>query len=686
MKIFFKIFAGLIVVLILAVVGFVYSFDANNYKEELTEIAESIVGRPITIAGDINISLYPWIGIKIDKVTIDNPVGFSKKTFATIGQFDVRIKITPLIQKRLDIEKLVMHRLAVDFEKNAAGVSNWSDITGSSESEGVEAEFGLAGLDIGGIELANSKLSWLDIKTGKRFKISTMKLSTKAVIEGQPLPVSMTAYIESNQPEWQASVNAKTKLEFNGDSVVFNANDLKLVVKALLPSSSVGNVSFVMQTDSEINLETKAAKLTKTRFSVLGLVMSGTFDVENIFSVPVIQGPVKVRTFEAQTLAKHFKITIPEMDNAQSLKKISLTTAFKTDFNAVYMDDIVAKVDESSVSGYLHITGMDKPVVRYDLKVDKIKWADYRSAESDASKDEMPLPLDLIRVTDLEGKVNIDIVTADEIKLTKVHATSRIKNGIVKVNPITLLVNESDVKAAMQLDARKKPKGMLVAKVKNVDANASINPLLKTIMGENALIIEGIVNADASIKTSGSNIAALKKLAKGKIKINMDKTIIQGIDLSHASRLAAADYANKNKFITRPSFVTKYEPGRKTEFKSLHATLDVSRGKLINNDLLLVSDAATITGSGSIDFTNEKLDYRPVIDMHIKNTVDMRDKFRDHPMEYHAHGVFKNLSNEFDVEKYELLLGRVLVQEGKRRRNIQRKNKSGNEWNNVLSK
>ena len=124
MKTFLKVFAGMIVLFVIAIAGFIYTFDANKYKEEIAELVESVSDRPVSIAGDMDISLYPWIGIKINDVTIENADGFSNKTFATIGQFDVKIKMLPLLQKRLDIDKLVLHRLVLELETNAAGEKN----------------------------------------------------------------------------------------------------------------------------------------------------------------------------------------------------------------------------------------------------------------------------------------------------------------------------------------------------------------------------------------------------------------------------------------------------------------------------------------------------------------------------------------------------------------------------------
>jgi AsmA protein len=683
MKTFLKVFAGLLVLLVIAVGVFLYTFNANDYKEELAEFAENIAGRPISISGNIDISIYPWIGIKVDNVSIENPPGFSNKTFASIGQLDIKIEIKPLLQKRLNIEKLVLHDLAVNFEKNTWGASNWSDLTATSGSAEVESKFGLDGLAIGGVEVTDANLSWLDVNTGKQFNISKMKLVTEAVIKGQPLPITLNAYVKSNQPKWQGKVLVKTRLEFNEDSPVLNAKKLKLVVKAALPSTTLKKVSIAMIADGQVNVQTQKAKLSKARLSVLGLLMTGELDIENVFSKPVIHGPLKVKSFKAQTLAKHLKITPPQMANAQSLKNISLTTLFKTDFDSVHLDNISAKIDETRINGFLHVTGIDRPVVRYNLDVDKIGLHNYRTTGSESDHDEILLPVDFIRTSDLEGTFDIETVTVDDVELTDFHITSNIKNGTLTASPISMLAGESGINATVQLDATEIPQAVFTVTVDNVDANDSINPLLKTIIGDESLRLEGIVNADANLQASGSSLTALNNSMKGTIKVNMDRTIVQGIDIEHASRSVVADYANKNNFKTRATYVPEYKADHKTEFNSLSATFNASNGKLLNNDLLLVSEKVNLNGSGSIDFSNRKLDYFPVIDLNVKDRLDIRDKLRDHPMEYHAHGAFENLSTEFNLDKYELRLGRLLIQDAKARRIRKEKEKSKNSWQRV---
>ena len=679
-----KILAGLVLLLVIAVGVFLYTFDANNYKQQITELAGAMTGRPISIAGDMDISVYPWIGIKVNDVTIENNAGFSNQTFATIGQLDVSMKIMPLLDKRLDIDKLVLHHLVVNFETNTAGDNNWSDFSGVSDSSEVESQFGLAGLAVGRIDLKQSSMTWLDANTGKQFKISKMSLGTKAISKGQPLPIELKALVESSQPEWVAAVSAKTTLEFNQDSAVFDAKGLKLSAKALLPATEMGKLTVAMVTDGTVDLQTQSAKLTNTKLGMLGMVIAGTFDVEHLFSVPVIQGPVKVKTFEAAQLARHLKVEIPQLNNPQSLKKIQVTGNFKTDFNSAKLDDISAVVDQSRVKGFVHVAGLARPVVRYELQADQLNLDDYLPASTES--DDALLPLDFIRAAALDGVLDIETVVLGGVETTGFQITSNIENGIVNVNPVNMLVHGGEVSAAMRMDARETPVLSVTAEVRQVDADGSLNPLLQNMIGDQAPVLAGVVDADVNLSASGFSLPALQRSAKGSVKLEMGAGTIEGIDFNHESQSVVVDYAERNDFRVSRTFNEEYVPDSITEFKSLEANFKISKGRLVNDDLLMVSDMVNVNGSGVIDFINGKLDYRPEIDMHVGNTGNIRDKLRDHPMTYHAQGSFGEVKVDFDVARYDLHLGRLMIQEAKAHKNRRINSEKQHSWHNALSK
>ena len=169
-----------------------------------------------------------------------------------------------------------------------------------------EPVFGFGGFSVGAIELKDSNLTWSDVSSGKQYKVLKIGVVASAVDSGQPLPVEIKAYIKSRQPEWQAGINVKSKLEFNNSAAVFRANDLKLIVKTLLPDTSIGKASMVMAADSTIDLQASSIRLDKARIAALGLNMSGSFEISNMFTEPVIQGPLVVGAFDAAELAETY--------------------------------------------------------------------------------------------------------------------------------------------------------------------------------------------------------------------------------------------------------------------------------------------------------------------------------------------------------------------------------------------
>jgi hypothetical protein len=511
-----------------------------------------------------------------------------------------------------------------------------------------------------------------------------MSLATEAIIKGQPLPLEFKALVESTQPDWVAAVNAKTELVFSLDSALVDARGLKLSAKALLPDAEMGKLNVAMVSDSTIDLQTQSAKLMNARLGLLGLVMAGSFDVDNLFSVPVIRGPVKVKTFEGTKLAEHLKLELPQLSNPQSLKAISLTATLQTDFDSIHLDDIAAVVDQSQVNGFVHIAGVAQPVIEYELRADRVNLDDYAPVAG-AAREHSVIPLDFVRNARLDGVLAVDSAVVGGVDVDGLRITSNIEDGIFGANPVTMRVHDGEVSAALRFDARETPALSITAEVRQVDADGSLNPLLGNIIGDPAPVISGLVDADINLSASGFSIPALKRSAKGTIELNMPGGSIKGIDFNHISQSVVADYAERNDFRVSRTFNDEYVPDSVTKFDSVSGSFRILKGRLVNNDLLMVSKDVNVNGSGSIDFVNRKLDFRPEIDMHAKKTGNIRDKLRDHPMMYHAHGTFGNVRCDFDVARYDLHLGRLMIQEAKAHRNRRINSQSEDNWQNALS-
>ena len=668
MKRILKILLGLILLIVLGLGAFLYAFDANDYKQEITDLAQMVTGRSISINGNIDISVYPWIGLKVDNVVVNNNQGFSQTKFASIDQFDIKIKILPLLSKKIEIDELVMTRLNMALEKNAEGKNNWSDFIMTSDAGVVGSKYGLTSFMVQGVELVDANIIWKDTASGKQFDILALNLSTEAIINGQPLPVNIKTRIKSNQPVWQAAVVVKSQLVFKDEYPGFNAKGMQLAANAVFPSGNLKKVSFSMVVDSDVNLDAHTASLKNARIKTLGLMMGGDFNVENIFSVPVIRGPLKVETFEAAVLMKNFDVELPKMKNANSLKAIEFSSSFQTNFTSIYFDKIDAQVDGKKVDGFIRIDGGDKTQIRYTFNVDKIELNDYMPRNEGDEDRRWSLPVEFIRSVDLEGKIDVASVSASDVELKAFNITSSIKDGVLTLNPVRAKVDDSSLSSALQINAQTDPVGKLLFKAQNINTNDSINPWLNSVLGEDVIKIDGIAELDMDLKLKGIDYKSMKNTAQGLVKLNIGKMTMHGVDLDHASRSVVVNFANKNNFRTRASYVSEINLDKGEEFDSLAGTFNLSYGKLTTKDLLLKSRLADIQLTGNIDLLKEVLGYKITLDMHVENPSDIRDKLRDHPMEYNARGTYRRVACDFDYTRYDHLVSRMLTIEAKARR------------------
>ena len=125
---FIKYFFILLALVLLALLVFAVTFDANNYKPQIIEQVEKATGRTFSIDGDINLSLFPWIGLKVENVALGNEKGFKAKTFAAIKQLDVKINVLPLLKKEVEVNTIRLHGLDVSLEVAQDKTNNWSSL------------------------------------------------------------------------------------------------------------------------------------------------------------------------------------------------------------------------------------------------------------------------------------------------------------------------------------------------------------------------------------------------------------------------------------------------------------------------------------------------------------------------------------------------------------------------------
>ncbi|MFP4036938.1 MAG: AsmA family protein, partial [Desulfobacteraceae bacterium] len=88
---------GLIVLVIIVLLAAPMFIELDRHKPMIEETVTEATGRPFRLAGELDLSLFPWAGISLSRIHLGNPEGFEKEDMLYVESFEVRLKLLPLI-------------------------------------------------------------------------------------------------------------------------------------------------------------------------------------------------------------------------------------------------------------------------------------------------------------------------------------------------------------------------------------------------------------------------------------------------------------------------------------------------------------------------------------------------------------------------------------------------------------
>ena len=127
MKKLVAVFAGLIVLLILAVLILPFVIDLNAHQARYLPMIEETLNRKV-ILKDLRLTLLPRLGVRITGFTIvDDPL-FGTAAFATLGSLDLGVKLRPLLRGRVEVSEIIIREPTILVIKNSLGLLNVSTL------------------------------------------------------------------------------------------------------------------------------------------------------------------------------------------------------------------------------------------------------------------------------------------------------------------------------------------------------------------------------------------------------------------------------------------------------------------------------------------------------------------------------------------------------------------------------
>jgi AsmA protein len=201
-KILLAIVGALAVLAVAAAALLIAFFEPNDYKGFVTSWVEERTGRPFTIDGDLELTLFPWLAVETQGVTLGNPEGFDDaEPFATVERVAAGIRLLPLLERRFEVGSVRIDGMRLNLERRADGRGNWEDFAarapGGTDAGGSAASAPqvLRSLDIEGIEIRGGEVHWREAGRRLRYIASGIRVATGSIRAGEPVQASLAVRI-----------------------------------------------------------------------------------------------------------------------------------------------------------------------------------------------------------------------------------------------------------------------------------------------------------------------------------------------------------------------------------------------------------------------------------------------------------------------------------------------------------
>ncbi len=126
---FQKVLIGLAALILLALLAIIVgpSFvDWNGYKGDIAAQIRDMTGRSLSIDGDISLSVLPSPTLSARNVRLANIEGGSAPDMLTLDAMEAHVALMPLLQRRVQIERITLVQPTILLEQLPDGRRNWS--------------------------------------------------------------------------------------------------------------------------------------------------------------------------------------------------------------------------------------------------------------------------------------------------------------------------------------------------------------------------------------------------------------------------------------------------------------------------------------------------------------------------------------------------------------------------------
>ena len=357
-------------------------------------------------------------------------------------------------------------------------------------------------------------------------------------------------------------------------------------------------LSVTLHTDSaKVNLERATAWVKSLTLSAPGLSLTASLDAEQLRTAPTWSGQINLPPFNLRALIGRLGLAMPTLADAQTWTRVGVEAVFKGTPSSLSLDQLRARIDDTSLNGEVALTDFQRPDVRFDLRLDQLNLARYLAPRENAGKARpvtpetlaiavATLPVAGLQALVLEGALGLETLTLSGARLSQVKINAHARDGLLAIDPATADLYQGKYSGVASLNVQGPQPELSI----NTNlAKVAIEPLLADLTDTRRL--GGNLNLEARLTASGHSAQELFKTLSGQATFALQKGRLRGADLP--GLLSAAQTLIKGH-------APPLSMGGETRFDALTGTLEIRDGAVFNDDLRMDGEGFKLTGEGML--------------------------------------------------------------------------------------
>lgn len=671
LKIFVYLVLTVVVVIALAIGGIVMFVNPNQFKPQITELVQKNTNVILTIDGDIEWTFYPWLGIKVQNITLASP-NTPTVPIANIKLAQASILLKSLFNKELNVSDIVVEGLSVALLKDATGNTNWqfpkksqqtpAGASGATHNTDNNARSAPA-LYVKSINIKDANVIYKDAQNNQAVALKGLNVVTGEVTLNQPITFAMNGGYLLFNPKVEGNLEASAIVAFKAEQKLLQVKVLKLknsvkmndlqmntellavvdfdLNEQLLQLSNLslqthGKVKDITLDNVRMNslikadLKKELINIDQLKLSMNDLTLTGDVIAEKYSSDQLkFSSNITTNTFNLKALLNQLKIELPQFESKTALQKASVVMSVNGNLKNIDVNPIELTLDETKVKGSGAIALEKVPTIAVALHGDQLILNHYlppKKQSKDSSKQSVNahaktkapanpevipvLPQDINVIADIQW----DRLTLDQLQLTKNRLKASLKNGDAILNQLSTNIYGGSLSFNGSLKGQKSPKTILNGKIQKIDLAKIIPQVSLKDYIDSDFLLANLNQNHKNISVEGILNAQFGISTSGKLQNQVIANLNGNMDFDLVKgRVNNLNYERlmcQGIALLNQKQLTGNFDRTYTDFQKLSGKMRIKNGVVMNDPFQMLIPGLTVNGKGDVNLNRMTIDYR----------------------------------------------------------------------------